>query len=177
MLGKIRIVYVGTKGTYIGTVPEVDLLLCLLEDFPHGEDEPLSHGHRFLVRLNKKKYKLSKKCSVSDRVADTVHFRPDPDPANQILKNRIRIRIRILLALTKNLIYHLIFSHQSSDIWMMIFLPEKMEKFTWKCVKALFLKYFFLVYTTLHSQSTDRIQIRLKFSGSGSGSDQKGLDL
>ena len=47
-----------------------------------------------------------------------------------------------------------------------------MEKFTWKCVKALFLKYFFLVYTTLHRQSTDRIRIRWKFSGS----DQKGPD-
>ena len=45
-----------------------------------------------------------------------------------------------------------------------------MEKFTWKCVKALFLKYIFLVYKTLHCQSTDRIRIRWKFSGS----DQKG---
>ena len=27
-----------------------------------------------------------------------------------------------------------------------------MEKFTWKCVKPLFWKYFFLVYTTLHCQ-------------------------
>ena len=34
------------------------------------------------------------------RVADPVHFRPDPEPANQNVK--IRIRIRILLALTKN---------------------------------------------------------------------------
>ena len=30
-----------------------------------------------------------------------------------------------------------------------------METFTWKCVKALFLKYFFLVYTSLHCQSND----------------------
>jgi len=37
-----------------------------------------------------------------------------------------------------------------------------MEKFTWKCVKALFFNYFFLVYTILHSQSTDRIRIRWK---------------
>ena len=29
-----------------------------------------------------------------------------------------------------------------------------MEKFTWKCEKPLFLKYFFLVYTFLHCQST-----------------------
>jgi len=36
-----------------------------------------------------------------------------------------------------------------------------MGKFTWKCVKPLLLKYFFLVYTTLHCQSTDRIWIRI----------------
>ena len=51
-----------------------------------------------------------------------------------------------------------------------------MKKFTWKCVKPLFLKYFFLVFTTLHCQSTDRIRIRWKFSGSCSGSLQKGPD-
>ena len=47
----------------------------------------------------------------------------------------------------------------------------------WKCVKPLFLKYFFLIYTTLRyivKVGTDRIRIRWKFFGSGSGSDQKG---
>ena len=49
-----------------------------------------------------------------------------------------------------------------------------MEKFTWKCVKPLLLKYFFLVYTTLHCQSTDRIRIQMRWKLSGS--DQKGPD-
>ena len=73
----------------------------------------------------------------------------------------------------KNPFKHLNFfhiKHNSSDIWL--FLSKKMEKFTWKCVKPLFLKYFFLVYITLHCQSTDRIRIRWKFSRS----DQKGPD-
>ena len=39
------------------------------------------------------------------RVADPVHFRPDPDPAAQDLKSLIRI----LLALTKNQFKHLNF--------------------------------------------------------------------
>ena len=49
------------------------------------------------------------------RVADQVHFRPDPDPANHNFKKRIRI----LLALTKNQFKHLNFVHInqiSSDI-------------------------------------------------------------
>ena len=41
------------------------------------------------------------------RVADPVHFRPDPDPANQNFKNRIRI----LLAHTKNQFKYLNFVH------------------------------------------------------------------
>ena len=48
-----------------------------------------------------------------------------------------------------------------------------MERFTWKCVKPLFLKYFFLIYTILHCQSSDRIRIRWKFSVS----DQKAILL
>ena len=55
-----------------------------------------------------------------------------------------------------------------------------MEKFTWKCVKPLFLKYFILVYTTLHCQRTDRIRIweriRIRWKFSRSGCDQKGPD-
>ena len=49
------------------------------------------------------------------RVADPVHFRPDPDPANQNFK----FQIRILLALTKNQFKLLNFfhiKHISSDI-------------------------------------------------------------
>ena len=58
---------------------------------------------------------------ISLRVADTVHFRPDPapDPAIQNFKNRIRI----LLALTKNQFKHLNFfhiKHISSDIIIFI---------------------------------------------------------
>ena len=78
--------------------------------------------------------------SVICRVADPVHFWPDPDPANQNFKNWIRI----LLALTKNQFKHLHFfhiKHISSDIFeWWLFLSEKMEKFTWKCVKALLWK-------------------------------------
>ena len=38
-----------------------------------------------------------------------------------------------------------------------------METFTWKCVKALFLNFFSLFYSTLHSQRNKRIRVRLKF--------------
>jgi len=87
-------------------------------------------------------------CTVQYRVVDPVHFRLDPDPANQNFKNRIWI----LLALTKNQFNHLIFFLKSIG-FLQIFeccfnIPEKMEKFTWKCVKTLYLKYFLLVYTT-----------------------------
>ena len=85
----------------------------------------------------------------------------DPDPGSYWhLKNQFKHQN----------FFHI--QHISSDNWMMIIFIWKMEKFTWKCVKALFLKYFFLVYTTLHCQSTDRIRIRWKLSGSG----QKGPD-
>ena len=62
---------------------------------------------------------------ISGRVADLVHFwpdpAPDPDPANQNFENRIRI----LMALTKNQFKHLNFfltsiTYISSDIEMMI---------------------------------------------------------
>ena len=52
---------------------------------------------------------------VAARVADPVLFRPDPEPAYQNFKPRIRI----LLALTKNQFNHLNFfhiNHMSSDI-------------------------------------------------------------
>ena len=54
---------------------------------------------------------------VIDASRDPVHFRPDlaEDPANQNLKNRIRI----LLAFTKNQFKHINFFHSnqiSSDI-------------------------------------------------------------
>ena len=129
--------------------------------------------------LGKIREKISPECWHHCRVADPFHFRPDPDPANQNFKNRIRI----LLALTKNQFKNLkFFSHQTYVFLLIfewwLFLSEKVEKFIWKCVKPLFLKYFFLVYTTLHCQSTNRIRIRWKFSGSGfgSGSYQNGPD-
>ena len=80
-------------------------------------------------------------------------------------------RIRILLPLTKNQFKHNFFSSGQSDFFRYLnvdFLPEKMEKFTWKCAKALFKKTF-LIYTTLHSQSTGRIRIRIRPKRSGSG--------
>ena len=55
--------------------------------------------------------------------------------------NWILIWIQILLAQTKNQFKHLIcfqINQISSDIFMLIFLPEKVEKFTWKCVQAPF---------------------------------------
>jgi len=104
------------------------------------------------------------------RVADPVHFRPDPapDPANQNFKIGSGSYWHL-----KNQFKHLnFFSHQTYFFWYLndyFFL----KKFTWKCVKPLFLKYIFLVYKTLHCQSTDRIRIRWKLSGSGSGSAKK----
>ena len=118
----------------------------------------------------------------NNRVADPVHFWPDPDPANQNFQNRIRIRIwfpiQILLALTKNQFKHLILF--TSIRFLLIFewwffLPEK-----WKNPpenKALFFNYFFLVYSILHIQSTDRIRIRVRIRLKFSGSDQKGPTL
>ena len=79
---------------------------------------------------------MSSSCPFTS-VADPVHFRPAPDPANQNFENRIRIRI--ILALSYQFKHRNFFhiKHISFDIWMMI---KKMEKFTWKCVKALFKK-------------------------------------
>ena len=88
---------------------------------------------------------------VPTRVADPVHFRPDPDPANQYFKTGSRI----LLTLNKNQFKHLNFfhiKHISSDIWFMIIFIWKNEKIHLKMCKTSFLKYFFLVYTTLHCQ-------------------------
>ena len=96
-------------------------------------------------------------CRLAVPGSNPVHFRPDPDPANQNVKNRIRI----LLALAKKefktsqFFFHI--NQISSDIWMLIFFFLKMYNFTWKCVKALF---FPLIHTTLH-----RIRIRPKMSG------------
>ena len=59
------------------------------------------HSHALL--------KPGKNSAGKCRVADPVHFRPDP--ANHNFKNRIRVRIRILLALTKNQFKHLNFFH------------------------------------------------------------------
>ena len=81
-------------------------------------------------------------------VADPVHFRP----ASKFFS---LTSIRFLLIVQ----------------WWFNFFPEKMEKFTWKCVKALF---FLFKGTTLNRKITDRIRIRWKFYGSGS--DQTGPD-
>ena len=90
---------------------------------------------------------------------------PDPDPGSYWhLKNQFKHQN----------FFHI--KHISSDIWMMIIFIGKNGNIHLKLCKKLFLKYFFLVYTTLHCQSTDRIRIRWKFSGSGSGSYQKGPD-
>ena len=69
-----------------------------------------------------------------------------PDPANQNLKNRIRI----LLALTKNQFKHLIFFHInqiSSDIFMLFFSLKKF-KISPENVSKLYFCNFVLVYTT-----------------------------
>ena len=55
---------------------------------------------------------------------------------------------------------------------MLIFLPGKNEKFTWKYIKASFSFNFVFANTTLHSQSRIRIRIRWKFPES----DEKCLD-
>ena len=61
------------------------------------------------------------------RVADPVHFRPDPapDPANQNFKNRLRDPSGTY---QESIQTSKFFSHQT------------------QCVKPLFIKYFFLVY-------------------------------
>ena len=79
------------------------------------------------------------------RVADPVRFRPDPDPANQDFKNRIRI----LLALTKNQFKHQIFfqiNRISSDICMMIIFIWKNGKIHLKMCKSSIFKIFFFLY-------------------------------
>ena len=60
-------------------------------------------------------------------------------PGSGSNKSEFKNRIRILLALTQNQFKQLNFFHISSNIFMVIFLPEKMEILTWKCVKALFI--------------------------------------
>ena len=79
-----------------------------------------------------------------DRVADPVHYRPDPapDPVNQNFKTGSRI----LLSLKESIQTSKFFSHQTYFFWYFewwLFLSEKMEKFTWKCVKPRFCKIFF----------------------------------
>jgi len=110
------------------------------------------------------------------RVADPVHFRSDP------VNQNFKIGSWILLAPKESIQTSKFFF--TSNIFLLIFewllLSEKMEKFTWKCVKPLFWKYFFLVYITLHCQCTDRIRIRIRIRipirWKISGSDQKGPD-
>jgi len=55
---------------------------------------------------------LAPEGSAQSRVADPVHFRPDPDPANQHFTKRLRI----LLALAKNQFKHLIFFSHINQI-------------------------------------------------------------
>ena len=66
-----------------------------------------STAELFIIRLGNcfRRYGIIARIFLaSTRAADPVHFRPDPDPANQNFKNRIRI----LLALTKNQFKNLI---------------------------------------------------------------------
>ena len=117
------------------------------------------------------------------RVADRVHFRPDPDPANQNVK--IRSGSRILLGLKESIQTSKFFSHQTYFFWffwMMINFIWKNGKIHLKMCQTS-IKKNVLVYATLHCQCTDRIWIRWQFfririrpKSSGSGSDQKGLD-
>ena len=77
------------------------------------------------------------------RVADPVHFRPDPDPANQNFKTGSGSRI--LLALQKSIqtstFFHI--KHISSDIWMMIIFIWKNGKIHQKMCKSSIFKIFF----------------------------------
>ena len=82
-----------------------------------------------------------------NRVADPVHFRPDPDNQNSKIGSRSGYRIpdpdpRSYWHL-KNQFKHLHFfhiKHISSDFLMI----------TWKCVKPLFLFYFFALFLQLY---------------------------
>ena len=67
----------------------------------------------FLPPMEDQKYQ---ELGAINGVADPVHFRPDPDTANQNFKNRIRI----LLAFIKNQLKHQILfhiDHISSEIF------------------------------------------------------------
>ena len=86
---------------------------------------------------------------VEGRVADPVHFRPDPDPANQNFKIGSGSYWHL-----KNQFKHQIFFNStipiSSDIWMMIIFIWKNGKIHLKMCKTSIFKKNFLVYTTLH---------------------------
>ena len=87
-------------------------------------------------------YDLCRITWVGTRVADLVHFRPAPDPANKNFENRIRI----LLALIKNQFKHLNFFHIkniSSDIWMIIIFIWKNGKIHLKMYKSSLFKILF----------------------------------
>ena len=72
---------------------------------------------RYLQRLSewrfsygiKNSFTIHRNASPGGRVADLVHFRPDPDPANQNFK--IRSGSRILLALKESIQTSKFFSH------------------------------------------------------------------
>jgi len=90
-------------------------------------------NYRFITEKNLK---------LASRVADPVHFRPNPDPVNQNFKNRICR----LLALTKNKFkLQFFFINQiSSDIYVF---PLKNGKIHLKmCKRSVFLQKFLCVY-------------------------------
>ena len=69
------------------------------------------------------------------RIVDPVHFWPDPDPANQNFKNRIRILlVPYLLTIQTSKFFHI--NHISSDFWMMIIFTWKNGKIHMKMCKS-----------------------------------------
>ena len=68
--------------------------------------------------------------TLSCRVADPVHFQPDPDPVYQNFK----IRFRILLALTKNQFKHLIYFISIRFLQVFKCWFFYLKKFSCKCV-------------------------------------------
>ena len=106
-------------------------------------------------------YLLGTEPTEFSRVADPVHFRPDPYPANQKFLNRIRILPGI--------------NRFSSDIFILFFFTLTNLKIYLNIWKARFLKSFVgtCLYrgTTLHSQGTlvpdpvSNLRIQRKRSG------------
>ena len=128
-----------TVGTYLCMLKIRDPLTDLISDPNLGTTCLLVYG-----------ISLPKLClgdTIHARVADPVHFRPDPDPAPDPGNQNFKNRIWILLALTKNRFkqmnfFH--FNHISSDTYLNDnYFFRKNGKIQLKMCKSSIFKIFF----------------------------------